>query len=127
LHIYNTYLQYNNSTAQSCAATQLAKQTMQNANTNIVYKFLLQNSNSKQRTAANIAQHTQLTTQQVCSALQNLQKRKLVAASKQQHKRNTYSIIAQQAAAVQQHSTAAVQQRTIMQRIAQAFNALLNK
>ena len=103
---------------------------MQNTNTNIVYKFLLQNSNSKQRTAANIAQHTQLTTQQVCTALQNLQKRKLVAANAQQHKRNTYSIIAQQAAVVQQQSTAVVQQQqqqTILQRIAQAVKALFAK
>ena len=74
---------------------------MQNTNTNIVYKFLLQNSNSKQRTAANIAQHTQLTTQQVSSALQNLQKRKLIVATAQQSKRNTYSVIAQNTVAVQ--------------------------
>ena len=98
---------------------------MQNTNTNIVYKFLLQSSNSKQRTAASIAQHTQLTTQQVCSALQNLQKRKLVAANTQQHKRNTYSIIAQQAAAVQQHTqqhtAAAAKKQTILQRIFALF------
>lgn len=105
---------------------------MQNANTNIVYKFLLHSSN-KQRTAAHIAAHTQLTTQQVCSALQNLQKRKLVAATKQLHKRNTYSIVIAAAQQAQQQHTAAqqvqqvVQQRSIVQRAVQYISAMLAK
>ena len=103
---------------------------MQNTHTNAsaqsitqtVYTFLLHSS--KQRTAASIASNTQLTTAQVCSALQNLQKRKLVTSSKQAHKRNVYAV-AQQVTQAQQINKTAQQQThtklTIMQLIKRLF------
>jgi len=113
----------------------------------LVYNYLL-HSNSSKRTAASIAANTQLTVQQVCSALQNLQKRKLVTANKQQSKRTQYSAVITQAAVFTQfkyvqreityvartaqaqhtavqHTAAAQQQVSFMQRIAQAFKRML--
>ena len=104
------------------------KHTMQNTNahatsiTQTVYTFLLHSSNK--RTAASIASNTQLTTAQVCSALQNLQKRNLVTSSKQAHKRSVYAV-AQQVTQAQQINKAAQQQThtklTIMQLIKRLF------
>lgn len=107
---------------------------MQNTHTNIVYNYLLQNSNSK-RTAASIAANTQLTTQQVSGALQNLQKRKLVVVTYQQHKRNTYSAVTAHTAQAVAHIAAAhvAQQRTstkqltLMQRIVRAVKLVFAK
>lgn len=65
---------------------------MQNA-TQLVYNYLLLSSNNNLRTAASIAANTQLTVRQVCTALQNLQKRGLVVCVKQQQKRNMYSAV----------------------------------
>lgn len=104
---------------------------MQNANTTqTVYNYLLHSTTNK-RTAASIASNTQLTAQQVCSALQNLQKRKLVVGSKQQSKRTQYSAVYAYnvkfnavAAAAQAVQAQHKQQHSIMQQFTQALKRL---
>jgi DNA-binding transcriptional regulator GbsR (MarR family) len=96
-------------------------------NTQLVYNFLLQSN--KQRTAANIAAHTKLTTMQVSSALQNLQKRKLIVVVNKQHKKQYTYVAMQHVAAAQhvaqiQHKNVAVKQQTTLQRIAQMFKRM---
>jgi DNA-binding transcriptional regulator GbsR (MarR family) len=100
------------------------KYTMQN--TQLVYNFLLQSN--KQRTAANIAAHTQLTTQQVSSALQNLQRKKLIVVATKQHKKQYTYIALQHNAAAQyvaqiQHKNVVAKQQTMLQRIVNAIVA----
>jgi DNA-binding transcriptional regulator GbsR (MarR family) len=92
-------------------------------NTQLVYNFLLQST--KQRTAANIAAHTQLTTQQVSSALQCLQRKQLIVVASKQHKKQYTYVAMQHNAAAQyvaqiQHKTVAKKQ-TILQRIFALF------
>jgi DNA-binding transcriptional regulator GbsR (MarR family) len=97
-------------------------------NTQLVYNFLLHSN--KQRTAANIAAHTQLTTQQVSSALQCLQRKNLIVVASKQHKKQytyvvaTQHIVATQHVAQIQHNIVAAKQQTILQRIAQMFKRM---
>ena len=97
-------------------------------NTQLVYNFLLQSN--KQRTAANIAAHTKLTTVQVSSALQCLQRKNLIVVVSKQHKKQyTYVAATQHVVAVQhvvqiQQKNVAAKQQTILQRIAQAFKRM---
>ena len=59
-------------------------------NAQLVYNFLLQNNNA---TCKQIASATRISAKQINSALNNLQKRKLVVAIKQKTKRYTYCAI----------------------------------
>jgi DNA-binding transcriptional regulator GbsR (MarR family) len=97
-------------------------------NTQLVYNFLLQSN--KQRTAANIAAHTKLTTVQVSSALQCLQRKNLIVVVSKQHKKQytyvaaTQHIVATQHVAQIQQKNVVAKQQTILQRIAQAFKRM---
>lgn len=110
---------------------------MQNAHAHtntaqLVYNYLLHSTTNK-RTAASIAASTQLTTQQVCSALQNLQKRKLVTSTKQQSKRTQYSAVymynaafnsVQRNAVAQAAQAVQTQHTTMLQQFVQAFKRM---
>ena len=96
-------------------------------NTQLVYNFLLHSN--KQRTAANIAAHTKLTTAQVSSALQNLQRKKLIVVATKQHKKMYTYVALQHVAAAQhvaqiQHKNVVAKQHNILQRIAQMFKRM---
>ena len=106
------------------------------SNANIVYNYLRYNNSSS--TVAQLQHATQLTLQQVNSALQNLQQRKLVVSSKQAQQRTHYSAVVAHnvsfraarsaVVAVAQHAqSAAQQQQTVTQRAVQLLNAMLAK
>ena len=106
-------------------------------NAQLVYNFLLQNNNANYK---QIASATHISIKQINSALNNLQKRKLVVATKQKTKRYTYcAIIVTQTVkfntrtvkAQNANATVVVAQTQQKQSIAQyakvMFTAMLNK